>query len=90
MNSSLSDGIGLKASNGKFVSEDTSEAWFVLDQARFHILPTKPSCSDIFAQPNVRSAYEILSRAASDVLHEYLVSVERESHSSSQKKRKTS
>jgi hypothetical protein len=57
-------------SNGKSVEEGTPEAWFVLDDARFHILPSKPGCFDIFTNPETRSTYEILSWAASDVLFE--------------------
>jgi hypothetical protein len=61
----------VKTSNGKLVPEETPDAWFLLDHARFHILSSKPSPSDIFTNPNIRAAYEILSRAASDILREY-------------------
>jgi hypothetical protein len=60
----------VKNSNGKFVPEETPDAWFILDHARFHILSNKPSSSDIFTSPDARAAYESLSRAASDVLRE--------------------
>jgi hypothetical protein len=61
----------VKTSNGKLVPDETPDAWFVLDHARFHMLSPQPGSSDIFGDPNIRSAYEILSRAASDVLREY-------------------
>lgn len=60
----------VKTSNGKLVPGETPDAWFVLDYARFHILSPQPDSSNIFGDPNIRSAYEILSRAASDVLCE--------------------
>ena len=59
----------LRPGKGKYVPEGTPAAWFMLDRARFDILPAQPSITDIFAYPDVRSAYEILSRLASDVLH---------------------
>jgi hypothetical protein len=42
----------------------------VLDHARSHLLPPKPTCFDIFEHSEIRAAYEILSRSASDVLDE--------------------
>jgi hypothetical protein len=66
--------------NGKSVEERTPEAWFVLDDARFHLLSSKPGCFDIFTNLEKRAAYEILSRAASDVLFENYVSRRKSRH----------
>lgn len=64
----------LRTSTGKFVPQGTPGTWFMLDRARFHLLSPDPTPSDIFDAADVRAAYEILSRAASNVLYEYLTS----------------
>jgi hypothetical protein len=66
--------------NGKSVKERTPEAWSVLDEARFHLLPSKPGCFESFTNLEKRAAYEILSRTASDVLFENYVSRRKSRH----------
>jgi hypothetical protein len=60
----------VKVGNKQFAAEIAPEGWLMLDHARSHLLPPEPTCFDIFEHADIRAAYEILSRSASDVLKE--------------------